>query len=220
MPISKASSSAVAPGAKGDLVVGNATNDSGILAVGSANQVLTVDSSTATGLKWAAAGGGGMTLIATGTGDASSAVITFSSIPSTHKHLMVVFEEVRTSSGDQTVKINYNGSTAGYDFRFGGTNTTNDFNAAQIFTFNTVANANSTNAFANGVYWIYDYAGSHTNKIATGLFASGNPSGDPSAHRSGTGRWRNTAAINEIAIGNSGSFAFGTSTVIKLYGVS
>jgi len=53
MPISKASSNAVAPAAKGDLVVGNATNDSGILAVGSANQVLTVDSSTATGLKWA-----------------------------------------------------------------------------------------------------------------------------------------------------------------------
>ena len=53
MPISKASSSAVAPAAKGDLVVGNATNDSGVLAVGTANQVLTVDSSTATGLKWA-----------------------------------------------------------------------------------------------------------------------------------------------------------------------
>lgn len=57
MPISKASSSAVAPAAKGDLVVGNATNDSGVLAVGTANQVLTVDSSTATGLKWAAPAG-------------------------------------------------------------------------------------------------------------------------------------------------------------------
>ena len=53
MAITKASSSAVAPGAKGQLVVGSATNDSGILAVGSASQVLTVDSSTATGLKWA-----------------------------------------------------------------------------------------------------------------------------------------------------------------------
>jgi hypothetical protein len=55
MAITKASSNAVAPAAKGDLVVGNATNDSGILSVGTANQVLTVDSTTATGLKWASA---------------------------------------------------------------------------------------------------------------------------------------------------------------------
>ena len=55
MAITKASSNAVAPAAKGDLVVGNATNDSGVLAVGSTDQVLTVDSSTATGLKWATA---------------------------------------------------------------------------------------------------------------------------------------------------------------------
>jgi len=54
MPITKASSSAVAPGAKGELVVGNATNDSGILSVGANNTVLTADSSTATGVKWAA----------------------------------------------------------------------------------------------------------------------------------------------------------------------
>jgi hypothetical protein len=38
--------------AKGDLLVGTADNTIGGLGVGSANQVLTVDSSTATGLKW------------------------------------------------------------------------------------------------------------------------------------------------------------------------
>ncbi len=39
--------------AKGDLLVGTADNTLGGLTAGSANQVLTVDSSTATGLKWA-----------------------------------------------------------------------------------------------------------------------------------------------------------------------
>jgi hypothetical protein len=54
MPISKASSSAVAPGAKGELVVGSATNDSAILSVGSTNQTILADSTQTTGIKWAA----------------------------------------------------------------------------------------------------------------------------------------------------------------------
>jgi hypothetical protein len=40
--------------AKGDLIVATAADTPARLAVGSANQVLTVDSTTATGLKWAA----------------------------------------------------------------------------------------------------------------------------------------------------------------------
>lgn len=48
--------------AKGDLIVATAADTPARLAVGSANQVLTVDSSTATGLKWATAGGGGKVL--------------------------------------------------------------------------------------------------------------------------------------------------------------
>lgn len=62
MPITKATASSIAPAAKGDLVVGSATNDASVLAVGSANQVLTVDSSTSTGLKWAAPAAGGKVL--------------------------------------------------------------------------------------------------------------------------------------------------------------
>jgi hypothetical protein len=53
MAITKATASSIAPAAKGDLVVGTATNDADILAVGTTSQVLTVDSSTSTGLKWA-----------------------------------------------------------------------------------------------------------------------------------------------------------------------
>lgn len=45
--------------AKGDLIVATAADSVDRLAVGSANQVLTVDSSTATGLKWATPASGG-----------------------------------------------------------------------------------------------------------------------------------------------------------------
>jgi hypothetical protein len=58
MAITKATASSVAPAAKGDLVVGSATNDAAVLGVGSNDQVLTADSSTATGLKWATAASG------------------------------------------------------------------------------------------------------------------------------------------------------------------
>lgn len=48
--------------AKGDLLAGTADNTIGRLAVGTNNQVLTADSSTATGLKWATPAGGGKVL--------------------------------------------------------------------------------------------------------------------------------------------------------------
>lgn len=89
MPITKASSSAVAPAAKGDLVVGNATNDSGVLAVGTANQVLTVDSSTATGLKWAAAAAGGKLLQVVSSTFTSVTTITSASMTDTGIELSI-----------------------------------------------------------------------------------------------------------------------------------
>ncbi len=53
MAITKATASSIAPAAKGDLVAGSATNDAAVLTVGANDTVLTADSSTATGLKWA-----------------------------------------------------------------------------------------------------------------------------------------------------------------------
>lgn len=58
MAVTKARSNAVAKAAKGDLTVGTGTNASGVVAVGTNGQVLTADSTAATGIKWAAAAGG------------------------------------------------------------------------------------------------------------------------------------------------------------------
>lgn len=55
--MTKSRSNATAPAAKGELVIGTGTDASGILSVGANDTVLTADSSTSTGLKWAAPGG-------------------------------------------------------------------------------------------------------------------------------------------------------------------
>ena len=57
MAITKATASSVAPAAKGDLVVGSATNDAGVLAVGTNTHILVADSTETLGLKWAAPAG-------------------------------------------------------------------------------------------------------------------------------------------------------------------
>ena len=98
MAISKATASSIAPAAKGDLVVGSATNDSGVLAVGSANQVLTVDSSTATGLKWAAPTSG-ITLISTTTFSNVASQLVSSCFTSTYTNYRIVFNSVYNNSG-------------------------------------------------------------------------------------------------------------------------
>jgi hypothetical protein len=54
MAITKATASSIAPAAKGDLVVGSATNDAGVLAVGTDTHILVADSAESLGMKWAA----------------------------------------------------------------------------------------------------------------------------------------------------------------------
>jgi hypothetical protein len=105
MPITKATASSVAPAAKGDLVVGSATNDAAILGVGTNNQVLTADSAEATGMKWATAASGGMTVLATGTLSGTS--VTLSTISGSYVNLFLIISNPYTNSGTPlTARIN------------------------------------------------------------------------------------------------------------------
>jgi hypothetical protein len=123
MPITKASGNSVTAAAKGDLVVGNATNDSGVLSVGANNTVLTADSSTATGLKWAAAAGGAgnMAQIATGTLSGASTQITGLS---TYTDILIFVYGVRNNTANGTFYMRLNSTASDhntYGVRFDGT---------------------------------------------------------------------------------------------------
>jgi hypothetical protein len=114
--MTKARSNSIAPAAKGDLVIGDGTNDSGILAVGSADQVLTVDSSTATGLKWAAAGGGQSYSLISTTNTNSGSTVTVSGL-SSYKNIIVVFNNVSCNTTNQYHYFLINGSSTALDYK-------------------------------------------------------------------------------------------------------
>lgn len=96
--------------AKGDLIAATAADTPARLAVGANDTVLTADSTTATGLKWATpASGGGYTLLASGTLSGTSQSIT--SISGSYYRLVAIFDNYYISGTDTTPRIRINGIT-------------------------------------------------------------------------------------------------------------
>lgn len=91
--------------AKGDIIAATAADTASRLAVGANNTVLTADSSTATGLKWATPASGGMTLLASGSLSGSSVSVT--SISQDYLDLVVYVSNWNmTSNADLHLRIN------------------------------------------------------------------------------------------------------------------
>jgi hypothetical protein len=128
--------------AKGDLIAATAADTPARLAVGTDGQVLTADSTTATGLKWAAASSGALTLVGTTTLSSSASF-----------NLSNVF-----SSSYANYEIHITGLTGStssfitYGLRTGSTNAASnyDFFYYQISTAGGVANGGGTGSLTGG----------------------------------------------------------------------
>ena len=101
--------------AKGDLISATAADTPARLAVGSNNQVLMADSSTATGLKWAAAPGG-LTLITTQALSGVTSQSINNCFSSTYQNYVIVFSANTTTANLPTLKLRASGtdSSASY----------------------------------------------------------------------------------------------------------
>lgn len=128
--------------AKADLIVGTAADTVGRLAVGSNNQVLTVDSSTATGLKWAAAGGGWTYLGTAGTSGGSELVSELFS--TTYDRYFLVMKDVQHSGGN--LRFQWYSSGAPIAQRYYGNSGANTNSNAGAFTLAGTSRANKTSA--------------------------------------------------------------------------
>jgi len=98
--------------AKGDLIAATAADTVSRLAVGTNGQILTADSTAATGLKWAAASSGALTLVATNSFSSSSAVNIDSVFTSTYQNYRIIIDITAASSNPIVlVRLRSGGST-------------------------------------------------------------------------------------------------------------
>jgi hypothetical protein len=207
--------------AKGDLISATAADTPARLAVGSNDQVLTADSTTATGLKWASPpAGGGYTLLSTTTLSGSNQAIT--SINQTYKHLFVLITGMNNATADGNLQVLTNGSAGGANWsRTGSVSSTastgalgNDVIQCNI---NAIDRQNSTdNAFAI-MYYNYATATVHPFNFQTGYKTGAGTRETVNGGgviMPGTG----PSAITSITLNNTGgAFTAGT---CKIYGVN
>lgn len=208
--------------AKGDLIAATAADTVGRLAVGANDTVLTADSTTATGLKWATVASGGMTQIATGS--LSGASTTISSIPTTYKRLVLECNGFYPSSTNVNIRMRVNGDSTS---QFYGTfslveSTPTSNNYADQFD---IPYANScSNSATYAAYHVFNCdflnpTASNTKIINYTRYHVEN--GTPAAYNlyglSGTGRYSGLSAITSITLFfSAGNIAGGT---YILYGV-
>jgi hypothetical protein len=111
---------ATAIDAKGDLIAGTAADTFDRLAVGTNGQTLVADSTTATGLKWAAPTSGSMTSIASGSLPTGSGTLSLTSISGSYTHLQLVCF-AWNGSGNNALILRLNNDTGNnYGFYYAG----------------------------------------------------------------------------------------------------
>ena len=221
---------------KGDLYAATAASTPARLAVGTNGQVLTADSTAATGLAYTTISSGGMTLIEEKTLSALSSV-QFASIPGTYKQLMLVWHGIRHSTtGSQFVLRINNDTAANYKSTgLGGgativagnaTTTSLSFlpGAEYSYMFGYGVSNTAIETDAKGILIIDDYAS--TTKLKTGWANYSYYSMQPGLTEQAflhNFTYNSTSAITTldiVRIGGSATISNITNTTIRLYGIS
>jgi len=189
------------------------------LPLGTANQVLRVNSG-ATAPEWATpSGGGGFTLINTG-GTTLSGNTTVSGIPGTHKHLLITIHDASASAGGNNLFLRMNGDT-GSNYRYNwirNITTTLAGDAGTTTALQIQSRVQSGTGFIDGVdayIWIYNYT--NTDYVFASWGGTSTDGSSTVVFNTGSGKYDSSAAISSITVGCADSLDNGT---VYVYGVS
>lgn len=212
--------------AKGDLLTASGADVPARLAVGSNDTVLTADSSTATGLKWATPSSGptGWALKNSGsTSITGVSTVTFSGLSS--KRYLILLENVSTATAASDIWIRFNSDSAQNYSQFGGVILNRDpwarSNVSNISSYSTatriIAARTSLNGYVGGATFV-DLADSTgwKNFINTGSGYDNISDGADGYYTQGF--YEASAAITSITITNSGGYNFDGSSVCYILG--
>lgn len=220
--------------AKGDLISATAADTPARLASSGVNgDILTVDTSTATGLKWATpAASGGMTLISENVPSAVTA-INFTSISSNYKQLMLTWTHLNHSTTGSRFDLRFNNDSGNNYFRhiFGVSSGALTYNSAtnndavwggSTGLFGSSVNGTTGNVTIKGFIVIDNYSSTSKWKDYWGSF-SYTRSGAVDDMFHFNGQWGSTSAITSLDIyRNVGTATLSAQTggSVRLYGIS
>jgi hypothetical protein len=167
-------------------------------------------------------GGNAMELISTQILSGTASSVTFSSIPSTYKHLQIRVTTRDTAAGSGNYFMRINGDTGSNYARhslYANGSTVNSQSASSYFYgpyFYGPYTGNASGVFSAAITDILDYAS--TSKYKTTRSLSGNVYSGNYDIRLQSGLWMSTSAINSITF-TSDATAFAVGSRFSLYGV-
>jgi hypothetical protein len=199
--------------AKGDLIAATAADTPARLAVGTNGQLLTADSTAATGLAWTTVSSGGMTLLSTTTLSGSSTV-SITGISGSYTDLVVDWYGV-TNASNTDASINPNGNAGITDIIRGGA-TLQQLNDGQLRINNNVAGPLSSNTDNAIRLVIANYAATTSGGKPFDLYGGYIGSDSSKQIMQGKGRIKTTSAISSLDFVAGSNWTAGT---VKIYGV-
>lgn len=146
----------------GDILYGTAADTVARLGIGTANQVLTVNSG-ATAPEWKTPSAGGMTVIAGPTSFDTSSQVNISSIPGTYKDLRLVIRQPANATDNERISMRFNNDSTSnrYALSFNGGDN-QQFGNQNFFA---IPQADNTVIQGIAVFELFDYANTTTFKL-------------------------------------------------------